>query len=87
MLAADALQFLEEELRRGYVPSFALNGFDDDASNVFGVEQTLENLSFKLLENFRTAGLRGMAVRATVSVGIWDVFDSTEQRAESFSLC
>src|SRR5712691_3193990 len=86
VLAADTLQFLEEELRRGYVPPFALDGLDDDTCNVFGIEQTLENLPFKLLENFRAASLCGVAARAAISIRIRNVFDAAEQCAESFAL-
>ncbi len=86
LLAADTLQFLEKEPRCGHISAFALNRLNDDACNVFGIEQPFEYLSFKLFENFRTAGLRGMRVRAAVSVRIWDVLDSTEQRPESLAL-
>src|SRR5207253_9722331 len=86
VLAADPLQFLQEELGRRHVSTFALNGLDDDARDVFGIEQPLENLSFKLLEYLRAAGLRSVAVRAAISVRVGNVLDSAEQRAKSFAL-
>jgi len=77
--AADPLQFLQEELWRRHISTFSLNGLDDDARHVFGVEQPLENLTFELLEDFRAAGFRGVAVRAAISVRVGNVLDSTEQ--------
>ena len=44
VLAANALQLLQEEVRRNDVPAFALNGLDDDSSDFLGVKQALENL-------------------------------------------
>ncbi len=70
VLPADALQFLQKELRCGHVPAFALNGLNDDARDVLGIEQTLENLPFELFEDFRAAGLRGVAVRAAIRAPI-----------------
>src|SRR5438445_6498815 len=86
VLSADALQFLQEELRRGHVPAFALDGLDDDAGDVLRIEQTLENLAFELFEDFRAAGLRGVAVRAAIGVRVRNMLDATEQRAESLAL-
>ena len=86
MLAADALQFLQEELRRRHISTFALNGLDDDASHFLGIKQPLENLPFELFENFSPAGFRGVAVRAAVSVRVRNVLDATEQRAKPFAL-
>src|SRR6266852_4693446 len=43
-------------------------------------------LPLELFEDFRAAGFRGVAVRAAISVRIGDVFDSTEQRAESLAV-
>ena len=87
VLPADALQFLQEELRRRHIPAFPLNWLDDDARDVLGIEQPFENLPFELFEDFRAAGLCGVAVGAAISVRIRDVLDSTEQRAESLALC
>src|SRR5439155_16320127 len=73
VLAADPLQFMEEELGRRNISTFALNGLDDDARDVFGIEQPFEDLPFELFENFRTTGFRSVAVWATISVGVGNV--------------
>src|SRR6267143_1696224 len=86
VLPADALQFLQKELWCGHIAAFALNGLDDDARNVLGIEQPLENLPFELFENLRAASLRGVAVRAAIRVRIRDVLDAAEQGAESLAL-
>src|SRR5580692_8985837 len=69
VLAANPLQFLQKEVRRNDVPAFALNWLDDYSRDFLRIKEPLENLLFELLENFRAASLRGMAVRATI--GIW----------------
>ena len=86
MAAADALEFLKKKIGRGNVAAFALNGLDDNSGHVFGIEEALENLTFELLKNFRAAIVRRVAERAAVGVGIRNVLDAAEQRAESFAL-
>jgi len=51
-----------------------------------GSNKTLENLPFKLFENFRAAGLRAVPVGAAVSVREWDVFDSLSSAPNPLAL-
>src|SRR6266581_8002153 len=86
VLPANPLQLLQEELWGWHVSAFALNRLDNDARDVLGIEQPLENLPFELFEDFGTAGLCGVAVRAAIRIRVRDVLDPTEQRAESLAL-
>jgi len=82
----DALQFLQEEFRRGYVAAFALYGLDYDGGDFLGIEEALEDLALERFQDFRATGFGGVVVRAAVRVGIGNVLDAGEKRAEALAL-
>src|SRR5712691_7718270 len=86
VLAADALQFLQEEFWRGDVAAFALDGLDDDGGDFLGIEEALEDLALERFEDFGAASFGGVAVLAAVRIRIRDVLDAGEERAETFAL-
>ncbi len=66
VLAADALEFLQEEFWRGNVAAFALDGLDDDGGDFLGIEEALEDLALKRFEDFSAASFGSVTVLAAV---------------------
>src|SRR5215471_13894030 len=87
VLTADALQFLQEELRRWDITALTLNRFDDDSRHFRWIEQAFENLFLERLQDFCAARLRRMTECAAIRVRIRNVLYTAEQRAKSLALC
>src|SRR5260370_6647686 len=66
VLAANALQLLQEEFLRSDVATFALDWLDYDGGDFLGIEEALEDLTLERFEDFGAAGFGSVTVIAAV---------------------
>ena len=86
VLAADALQTLQELCRRGQVAALALNRLDENSGDFFGIDAAAEQFVFEVAQAILGSALGAHAIRAAIGVRIRHVKDAGEQRAKAFAL-
>src|SRR6266849_9618157 len=86
VLAANALEFLQEELRRGDVATFALDRLDHNGGDFLRIKEALEDLALERFEDFGAACFGAVTVFAAVGIRVGNVLDAGEERAEAFAL-
>src|SRR5580700_1221743 len=86
VLAADALQTLQELRGSGQVATFTLNRLDENSSDFVGIHATAEEFVFKIREAIGGGVFGTNSVCAAVGVRKRHVEDAGEKRAESLAL-
>ena len=86
VLAAKALERLQEFGWRGKIAALALNRLDEDCSDFLRIDEALEELLFDARERIGGGVLGAAAGDAAIGVRIRSLKDAGEQRAESLAL-